>query len=151
MQYTIKLKRDIFPPVMCSPHLPLLLNSPLGICSFAPTPHVKIKKNYFKRQPFFFPSGKAVRVFHIIVLTISRGKGGPQIVKTGAEQRSPKERFPQRKTITIGTPVARRTATSSWLRVLSFRCPPRGDGVSSAASPSRPRLISCSPRHCRRG
>lgn len=125
-------------------------NSLLGFAVLLQHPMWKLK-NYFKRQPFFFPSGKAVQVFHIIVLTISCGKRGASDDRDWSMTEVPKERFPQRKMIAVGTPAARSTATSSWLQALSFRCPLWGDRVSSAASPSHPQLISCSPRRCRRG
>lgn len=62
----IKLKRDIFTSSS-------RFHS-LRICRFALTPRVKIKKLFQKAA--FFPSGKAVQVFHIIVLTIFLCKGG---------------------------------------------------------------------------
>lgn len=77
MQYTIKLKRETFSLVLCSPHLPLLFIPLSGFTVFAPTPRVKIKNNYFKRQPFFFLQAKQFKFFHVIAFIFScREDGG---------------------------------------------------------------------------
>lgn len=52
MQYTRKLKRDIF-SLFRVHHIFLSFSFPRGICSFAPTPLVKIKKTISKGSLFF--------------------------------------------------------------------------------------------------
>lgn len=61
MQYTVKLKRDVFLPVMCSPHLPLLF---IPSWDFAPTPRVKIKKLFQKAAFFFFLQAEQSSLSH---------------------------------------------------------------------------------------
>lgn len=56
-----KKKKDFVIPLIV--HIFLFFSFPLGILSFASTPHIKIKKKLFQKATF--PSGKSVQVFHM--------------------------------------------------------------------------------------
>lgn len=143
---------------MCSPHLPLLFIPSWDLRFCSNTPFWKLKK-LFQKAAFLFSFRQSSQVFHIVVLMISCGREGGELRWSRLER----DRGPKGERIAVGTPVARSAATSSWLKRccpsvvhpwgdgVSSSVHPWGDGASSAASPSPPRLISCSPRRCRRG
>lgn len=63
---------------------------------------MKIKKLFQKGSLLFFPSGKAVQVFHIIVLNFWGG-GGVKDEAEAAPSDDPKLEFSSQEMITVGT------------------------------------------------